>query len=76
MTRVMSDEEAEEYILAMLREAREPLLTREIEERMHRMDGQCPDSSVRFLNRLRLQGKIKGKLSIERRGWIWWVERE
>jgi len=74
MTRMMGEKEAEDFVLKVLREAEEPLLTREIEERTKNADGQCPDSAVRFLNKLRFKGIIRGELSIERKGWIWWVD--
>jgi len=72
--RQMSEEEAEKRIIQILQSAGEPLLTREIEEKTKEAEQQCPDSAVRFLNKLRFKGIIKGELSIERKGWIWWVE--
>ncbi|MCK4717493.1 MAG: hypothetical protein KAT70_02395 [Thermoplasmata archaeon] len=70
----MTDSVAEAFIINALKEAKRPLLTREIEERTRAAEEQCPDSAVRFLNKLRLKGAIKGELSIEKRGWVWWVE--
>jgi hypothetical protein len=35
---------------------------------------RCPDSTVVFLNRLRIKGRVNGERSRERRGWIWWVD--
>ena len=72
--KIMTETEAEEFILNVLKEAGRPMLTREIEDKTKAAEEQCPDSAVRFLNKLRFKNKIKGELSIEKRGWIWWVE--
>ncbi|RJS89130.1 hypothetical protein CW700_05460 [Candidatus Bathyarchaeota archaeon] len=64
----------EEFVVSLLREAGRPLTTREIQEAAERALVQCPDSTVVFLNRLRLRGVIRGRLSRERRAWVWWVE--
>lgn len=60
-------------ILEILRD-RGPLTTIEIEERFRSQNAECPDSAALFLNKMRLAGKIKGKLSMEHRGWLWWVD--
>mgnify|MGYP001094535518 CR=1 FL=1 len=39
------------------------------EEGVHR-----PDDLARTLNVMRRKGLIKGKVSTERGGWVWWVE--
>jgi len=74
--RGLSEAEAIELVLSILRAAGKPLTTREIEEETRKRLVQCPDKTPVFLNRLRLKGTIKGKLSAERRGWVWWVEKE
>jgi len=73
--RSLSEEEAIELVLSILKAASKPLTTKEIEEETRKRLVQCPDKTPVFLNRLRLKGKIKGQLSAERRGWIWWVEK-
>jgi len=73
--RSLSEEEAVELVLSILKAAGKPLTTREIEEETKKRLVQCPDKTPVFLNRLRLKGMIKGQLSPERRGWIWWVEK-
>jgi hypothetical protein len=70
----LSEEEAIELILSILKAAGKPLTTREIEEQTQKKLVQCPDKTPVFLNRLRLKGIVKGELSPERRGWIWWIE--
>jgi hypothetical protein len=34
----------------------------------------CPDDLARTLNIMRRKGLIKGAVSTERGGWVWWVE--
>jgi hypothetical protein len=72
--RSLSEEEAIKLILSILKAAEKPLTTREIEEQTQKRLVQCPDKTPVFLNRLRLRGIVKGELSPERRGWIWWME--
>jgi len=72
--RSLSEEEAIQLVLSILRAAGKPLTTKEIEEKTRKLLVQCPDKTPVFLNRLRLKGTIKGQLSTERRGWIWWIE--
>jgi len=72
--RSLSEEEAIQLILSILRAAGKPMTTKQIEEETRKRLVQCPDKTPVFLNRLRLKGTIKGQLSAERRGWIWWIE--
>ncbi len=55
----------------ILSDANRPMTTFEV-SRIFREIG-CPDSPSRLLNQLRLEGKIFGKLSIKRKGWLWWA---
>lgn len=66
--------DAAEFIVSLLKKVGRPLTTREVQEAAEKALIQCPDSTVLFLNRLRLQGLVKGELSREKRGWVWWVE--
>jgi hypothetical protein len=66
--------EAVELILQVLGEAGRPLTTREVQAETERRLVRCPDSTVVFLNRLRIKGLINGERSRERKGWVWWVE--
>jgi len=63
-----------EFIISVLKKAGKPLTTREIQESTEKALVQCPDSTVVFLNKLRLNGLIKGELSREKRSWVWWIE--
>ena len=66
--------EAVDLILQVLGDAGNPLTTREVQAETEKRRVRCPDSTVVFLNRLRIKGLIKGERSRERKGWIWWVE--
>jgi hypothetical protein len=72
----LSEKEAVKIILSILKKADKPLSTRDIEGETRKLLIACPDNTPVFLNRLRLKGIIKGQLSPERRGWIWWIEKE
>ena len=72
----LSEKEAVELVISILKETGKPLTTREIEEKTRKLMVSCPDKTPVFLNRLRLKGVIEGQLSVERRGWIWWIRRE
>jgi hypothetical protein len=66
--------EAVDLILKVLGEAGAPLTTREVQAETERRLVRCPDSTVVFLNRLRIKGLINGERSRERKGWIWWLK--
>jgi hypothetical protein len=72
-TKVQSDN-AINYILSLLKNAGRPLSTREVQQETEKNLIRCPDSTIVFLNKLRLKGFIKGKRSKEKHGWIWWIE--
>ena len=73
-SRRVEEQEAVDVIIEILRNAGKPLSTRDIQKETQKRLVRCPDSTIVFLNRLRLKGVIKGERSKERRGWIWWVE--
>lgn len=66
----VSKETAEEMILDILKKGG-PMTTIQIEELFRSENAECPDSAALFLNKMRLSGKISGKLSIEHKGWLW-----
>ncbi len=70
----MLESEAEEFVVKLLNE-HEFLTTREIEAEASKHNITCPDAIIRFLNKMKMKGMIKGKLSVENRGWIWYVEK-
>ncbi len=72
--RRLEGNEAVDLILQVLVEAGRPLTTREVQAETEKRRVRCPDSTVVFLNRLRIKGLINGERSRERKGWIWWVE--
>jgi len=70
----LTEEESLELILSVLKTAGKPLTTRDVEGEIRKRLVWCPDSLPVLLNRLRLKGLVKGQLSTEHRGWIWWIE--
>jgi len=69
----MTDEDAESQVLTVLR-TRGKMTTRELELEVQKTGKRCPDSAVRFLMRLKTSGKIKGQVSVDKGGWLWWYE--
>ncbi|MFA6869533.1 MAG: hypothetical protein WCQ63_00905 [Methanomethylophilus sp.] len=37
---------------------------------------RCPDDLARTFSRLRREGLVKGEISFEDGGWIWWADAE
>lgn len=74
MTTDDTEIDVEELVIKILKNCEEKLSTREIEEKVSGHGKKCPDSAVRFLSKLRYKGLINGELSMEHRGWIWWVD--
>jgi hypothetical protein len=68
--RRMTSEEAEGYVLSLLRE-KGPLTTMEVERLAGQERRRCPDQTVLFLAKMRGKGLIEGEPSIERKGWLW-----
>jgi hypothetical protein len=71
--RKMSREEAEKKVVEILRE-RGRMTSLEIDSHFKDREEECPDSLVVFLARMKRQGKIKGEVSRERKGWVWWTD--
>jgi len=69
----MSVPEAEAFVVSLL-EDKGPLSTMEIEKLARTEHKHCPDQTVIFLAKMRKKGLIKGEASLERRGWVWWVQ--
>ena len=60
-------------IVSVLREAKKPLTTKELQQEVHQRVDFCLFDSVVALNMMRLSGTIKAKRN-ETGAWIWWVE--
>lgn len=69
---IMKESEAERFVIDLL-QSRGPSTTMEVEAYARKKGKRCPDETVLFLTKLRSKGKIKGELSREKRGWVWWV---
>lgn len=67
----MTDQEAETFVLRLLDDGRKRT-TMQIDAASRQEGKRCPDSTVRFLAKLRLAGKIHGEMSLEHRTWLWW----
>ncbi len=74
MSQEWSESSAEKFVIELLEQS-DHLTTREIEAEASNRNLTCPDAMIRFLNKMKLKGLIKGKLSVEHRGWIWYIER-
>ena len=70
----LTEEESLELILSVLKAAGKPLTTRDVDGEIRKRLISCPDGLPVLLNKLRLRGLVKGQLSPERKGWIWWIE--
>jgi hypothetical protein len=71
--RKMSDEEAEQKVVALLQE-RGKMTSLEVDSNFKDSGEKCPDSIVAFLASMRRKGLIKGEVSKEKKGWVWWVD--
>ena len=67
--------EAEEFTLELLGKGG-PLTSQEIEETASDSSMNCPDELIRFLSRMKAKGLIKGKVSADRKGWVWYIKKD
>ena len=67
-------EDSDFIVTNILKEAKGPMTTRELQAEVRKVISFCPSSSVVGLNLLRIAGVIKGKRLEDRKGWIWWIE--
>ena len=70
--RELSFPEAERLIVALLRD-RGPLTTQQIQSSTLSVGVRCPDSTVRFLTKLRMRGTVQGTVDRRRGTWVWWL---
>ena len=55
----------------------ERLTTREASDRLdHLFSYRCPDDIAKTLSKMRKAGLIKGEISMDAGGWIWWADEE
>ena len=53
------------------------LTTREASDKLDHIFGyRCPDDIAKTLSKLRKAGLIKGEISMEAGGWLWWADEE
>jgi hypothetical protein len=72
--RKLEGNDAIDFIINVLEQAGKPLTTREVQEETKKKRVRCPDSTVVYLNKLRIKGLINGKRSAEKKAWIWWID--
>ncbi|MCX6653359.1 MAG: hypothetical protein NT137_08445 [Methanomassiliicoccales archaeon] len=68
------DSQVREEIIRALKDRE--MTTKEIQRALGPVVGQCPDEIARELARMRRQGLIKGEVSQEKGGWVWWAEKK
>jgi hypothetical protein len=68
-----SKQDVEQYVVQLLSQGKK-YTTKEIVELAEKDGVTCPDEPARFLNKMRMKGQITGKLSMEHKGWLWWIE--
>ena len=55
----------------------EKLTTSEVEYRLESLfNYRCPDDFVKSLTKLKQGDLIKGEVSVDKGGWVWWVDDE
>lgn len=52
------------------------LTTIELEAALESEGARCPDDLARTLNVMRRKGLLRGEVSVERGGWVWWAGDE
>jgi hypothetical protein len=51
--------------------------TKEASDRLeHLFNYRCPDDIAKTLAKLRKNGLVKGEISMEKGGWVWWADSE
>lgn len=71
-SRPLENEQLESIIINLLKAKGEMTLW-QIEQEINKINVKCPDGVARFLSKMRLNGKIQGKVSVEKKGWVWWL---
>ena len=53
------------------------LTTKEVEIRLAELfDYHCPDDFAKSMTKFKQAGLVKGEVSMEKGGWVWWVDDE
>ena len=71
--RILRGDEADKLIIQLLKDAGKPLTSREVQTETEKRLVRCPDTTVVYLNKLRINGTIKGEMNKEKRAWLWWI---
>ena len=68
-------EEVIKYVWAVFGDQR--LTTKEVENRLAELfEYHCPDDFAKTMTKLQQKGLVKGEVSQEMGGWVWWVDDE
>ena len=68
-------EEVIKYVWAVFGDQR--LTTKEVELRLAELfDYHCPDDFAKTMTKFKQRGLVKGEVSQEMGGWVWWVDDE
>jgi hypothetical protein len=62
-----------ELIVSILKEAKKPLTTKQLQQEVHKLVPHCMSDNIIVLNLMRIRGTIKGKRN-ENGLWVWWVQ--
>jgi len=76
---IYSEGRMNDSTLSMIWEALgdERLTTRDASERLENLFGyRCPDDLAKTLSKYRKEGTVKGEISMDLGGWVWWVDDE
>ncbi len=71
--RELTPQEGEQLIVDLLRELG-PMTTNQITSATQAKGVHCPDSTVKFLTKLKAKRAVLGGVDRQKGTWIWWVE--
>jgi len=71
--RELTPQEGEQLIVTILRELG-PMTTNQITAATQARGVHCPDSTVKFLTKLKAKKAVLGGVDRQKGTWIWWVE--
>jgi len=71
--RELTPQEGEQVIVSLLRELG-PMTTNQITAATQARGVHCPDSTVKFLTKLKAKKAVHGGVDRQKGTWIWWVE--
>ena len=64
-----------ELIISILKEADQPLTTRQLQDEVKKVVSFCLADSIIALNLMRIKGTINGKRTEDKK-WVWWIDKD